>query len=654
MKSFFAKSLLTALSLLIGAAAFAKDYTVTSPSGDLAMTISAEGRLVWSLAVKGETVLSDNPIALKLKDGRILGKLPKVRKAATASRVESIEAPFYRQAKFESAYNSLVLTFKDGWGLEVRAYDDGVAYRITTAFKEDFEITDETVSFSFAKSYKMLVPYFKSKTKDIYEFSFERPYTVRQDKVDTRLSYMPVYADLGGNGHLLLMESDLEDYPGIYLRDTEKGFRALFAPIPTDYTISNRGVKRPSEYGDIIAKSKGTRSFPWRIVGYAADEKDLPVNNMVYALASPSRLGDPSWIRTGLSSWDWWNGFRRHGVDFKSGINTETYLYDIDFASRFGLSYVIVDEGWYQNLDMMTPIEEMDIPKLCKEAADKGVGLMLWCTCGVLDKDLEGICAHYSELGVAGFKVDFFDAQDQPVVNQVYRIAETAAKYHLVLDLHGIYKPTGLCRTWPNIINFEGVFGLEQLKWCDLKKANMPKYDVTFPFIRMACGPVDYTPGALRNATRDDFRAVYLKPMSQGTRAHQVATYIVFDAPLAMLCDSPSDYIKEEETTRFIASIPTVFDKTSILSGKIGKRIVTLRQKGGRYYVGGLSYWKGGDIEVDFSFLPSGLWNVKCFQDGANADTVGEDYTIDFFKVTSQDRKTIHVAPGGGFAMIIE
>ena len=640
-------------ALCLGLTASAKDYSIKSPSGELEMTVSADSRLTWELTVKGETVLEDNPIALRLSDGRILGQLPRVRKAVTSSRAESFDAPFYRQAHLETAFNQLTLHFKDGWTLEARAYDDGVAYRFVTAFKEDASVAGETVSFSFTKPYRKLVPYV-SQRKDIYETSFESPYTERRDDIQSRFSFMPVYIDLEGNGHLLLMESDVEDYPGIFLQDTAHGFRAVFPPVPTAYQKSNRYVDRPTAYGDVIARVKGTRTYPWRIVGYAADQKDLAVNNMVYALAAPSRLDDTSWIRPGLSTWDWWNGIRRHGVGFKAGINTDTYLYDIDFAARFGIAYTLIDEGWYKNLDMMTPIDEIDIPRLCKEAASKGVKLMLWCTSGVLDRDLEAICAHYEALGAAGFKVDFFDAQDQKVVEQVYRFAETAARHHLVLDFHGIYKPTGLSRTWPNVINYEGVFGLEQLKWTDRKDADMPGYDVTFPFIRMASGPVDYTPGALRNANRNDFRAINLRPMSQGTRAHQVATYIVFDAPYAMLCDSPSDYLKEEETTRFIASIPTVFDRTEILSGVIGKHIVTLREKDRRFYVGGLASWDGAKVEIDFSFLPDGLWSVTLFRDGANCHRCAEDYAIETFKVSNHDRKTLSLASGGGFAMIIE
>ena len=381
---------------------------------------------------------------------------------------------------------------------------------------------------------------------------------------------------------------------------------------------------------------------------------ELPVNNMVYQLASPCRLDDVSWISVGQSSWDWWNAFRRHGVDFKAGINTETYLYDIDFAAKFGIRYILLDEGWYKNKNIFTTVDEIDIPRICAHAAEKGVGVILWVSKGVLGLKPEKAFKHYSEMGVSGFKIDFFDSQEAAMVGRITRYAEAAAKYHLVIDFHGIYKPVGLNRTYPNVLNFEGVYGLENMKWCNPDRCDMPRNDVILPYIRQAAGQMDYTPGALRNATRKDFRAVSAKPMSQGTRAHQLACYVVFDAPLQMLCDSPSDYLREEETTRWIASIPTVFDSTNILSGKTGEWILTLREKSGSYYLGAMTSWTARDIPVDFSFLPEGEWNCCIFRDGVNADTVAEDYVVDTFKVSSSDSRIFHLAQGGGFVMIIK
>ena len=626
----------------------AKDYDLLSPSGKLKVGVSVGEQCTWSLEVAGEKVLENNLMELSF-DNQTLGKNASVQKARKLSKSEHIVAPFYRQAEFDAKYNSLTLKMKGGWALEFRAYDDGVAYRFVTDLKENQKVTGEAVEFNFIKPYRMLVPYARTAKGDKYRTSFESEYDEvtagDASKAGDRFAFMPVYVDLGEKGRLLLMESDLWDYPGMFLKTTAKGFKSEFPGYPGNIQVQD------AVYLDFLTRVNGVHSYPWRIVAYGANDTDLPVNNMVYQLASPCRINDTSWIKPGQSSWDWWNAFIRYGVDFESGINTETYLYDIDFAARYGIQYILVDDGWYKNKNIFTPIDEMDIQKICDHAREKGVKVLLWVSKGVLGLKPEKAFEHYSKMGVAGFKIDFFDSQEAAMVNRICMYAEAAAKYHLVLDFHGIYKPVGLNRTWPNVLNYEGVFGLENVKWD--KNLDMPRNDVILPFIRQAAGQMDYTPGALRNANRVDYRAIHARPMSQGTRAHQVACYVVFDSPLEMLCDSPSDYLKEDETTRFITSIPTVFDRTGILSGKVGESVVTLREKDGRYYLGALTSWEARDVDVDFSFLPAGSWKCRLFADGANAHKAGEDYVLREFSVSSASSEKIHLAPGGGFAMII-
>ena len=499
----------------------------------------------------------------------------------------------------------------------------------------------------------MLVPYARISKNDKYRTSFESLYDEVNagdaSKADGRLAFMPVYVDLGDAGRLLLTESDLWAYPGMFLRTTDRGFEAEFPPYPNNTQVQD------GKYLDYLNVVEGTRTYPWRIVAYAEDEKGLAVNNMVYQLATPCKLDDISWIKPGKSTWDWWNAIRRHGVDFKAGINTETYLYDIDFAAKYGIEYILIDDGWYRNKNIFNPIDGLDIRKICDHAAEKGVKVILWVSKGVLGLRPAKAFEHYSKMGVAGFKIDFFDSQEAAMVSRINMYAEEAAKYHLVLDFHGHFKPVGLNRTWPNVLNFEGVAGLENLKWAG-SDFDMPRNDVILPFIRQAAGAMDYTPGALRNASKKEYRTVNERPMSQGTRAHQLACYVVFDEPFAMLCDSPSDYLKEDETTRWIASIPTVFDRTEILSAKIGEYVVTMREKDGKYYVGGLTNWEARDLAVDTSFLPEGNWKWKIFMDGKNADTVGSDYVLGFFNSISKDKGpvTIPLAPGGGFVIVFE
>ena len=638
--------------LLVAMPLQAKVYKVSSPSGRLALGVSVEDRCTWSLEVGGEKVLDDNDLALEF-EGLTLGQGAKVLKQTRQSRSEHIVAPFYRQAEFDTKYNALTLKMKGGWSLELRAYDDGVAYRFATSMQGERKVLGEKAEFNFCKPYGMLVPYARISKNDRYRTSFESLYDEVNagdaSKADGRLAFMPVYVDLGDTGRLLLTESDLWAYPGMFLRTTDRGFEAEFPPYPNNTQVQD------GKYLDYLNVVEGTRTYPWRIVAYAEDEKGLAVNNMVYQLATPCKLDDISWIKPGKSTWDWWNAIRRHGVDFKAGINTETYLYDIDFAAKYGIEYILIDDGWYRNKNIFNPIDGLDIRKICDHAAEKGVKVILWVSKGVLGLRPAKAFEHYSKMGVAGFKIDFFDSQEAAMVSRINMYAEEAAKYHLVLDFHGHFKPVGLNRTWPNVLNFEGVAGLENLKWAG-SDFDMPRNDVILPFIRQAAGAMDYTPGALRNASKKEYRTVNERPMSQGTRAHQLACYVVFDEPFAMLCDSPSDYLKEDETTRWIASIPTVFDRTEILSAKIGEYVVTMREKDGKFYVGGLTNWDARELTVDTSFLPEGNWKWKIFMDGKNADTVGSDYVLGFFNSISKDKGpvTIPLAPGGGFVIVFE
>ena len=409
-------------------------------------------------------------------------------------------------------------------------------------------------------------------------------------------------------------------------------------------------VKQPLVIKDEIA----TMNFPEDRETYMAYSTTQPGQDP-YALASPNRIGDCSWIKTGKAAWEWWNDWGISGVDFKAGINMETYRHYIDFAAENGLGFVILDEGWYDpgKGDMLTPIPGLDLEELVRYGKRKGVDLMLWTVFNVLDDQLEEACRKYSAMGIAGFKVDFLDRDDQTAVEMAYRIAEATARHKLTLDLHGFYKPTGLDRTYPNVINYESVFGMEEMKWSTVEK-DMMEYDVTMPYIRMMAGPVDYTPGAMRNASRRDFKPVYCNPMSQGTRCHQLAAYIVHDSPLTMLADNPTIYRKEQECTDFIVSLPNKgIDETRVLQGRLGEYIITARRAGTSWYVGGMTDWTPREVTLDFSFLAEGDYEVVLFRDGVNAGKQAGDYRKETFRVTPGDRKAIRLASGGGFAMSI-
>lgn len=649
------------LLLLIGNASFAakeKKYVLSSPDGTLKVEISAGNELAYQVMHGNDTILSHSNIGLVLENGTIVGKTPRITGERRRKIKDNIESPFYRFKEFVATGNELDLKLKGGFGIIFRAYNEGVAYRFYTTQSSDIIIKEEQAEFNFKEDYTAYLPYTTNDKKPM-AMAYQNVYDITPlSKAQPKLAFLPVTVDCG-SVKLTLLESDLEAYPGVFVQSQQGkyGLKGVFAPYPakTDF-YPWRKQEYVTETTDFISRSRGSRSYPWRVLAITEKDTDMPVNNLVYALASPNRIGDTSWIKTGKVAWDWWNDWNLKGVPFKAGINMDTYKYYIDFASRNGLEFIVLDEGWYdpKSGDMLTVIPELDLPELIAYGKSKGVEIVLWTVFNVLDSQLEAACKKYADMGIKGFKVDFLDRDDQTAVEMVYRIAEMTARYKLTLDLHGIYKPTGINRTYPHIINFESVFGMEEVKWTDIKN-NMPLYDVTFPYIRMMAGPVDYTPGAMRNATKADWRAMYYTPASMGTRCHQLAAYIVHDSPFTMLCDAPTNYLNEQECVDFIASLPVEVDSTFIASGELGKYIVTVRKKDVNWYIGGMTNWDERDVQLDFSFLPEGMsYTAVLFKDGVNANKQAEDYRKETIRIDKDSRLTLHLASGGGFAMKLE
>lgn len=649
------------LLLLIGNVSLAakeKKYVLSSPDGTLKVEISTGNELAYQVMHGNDTILSHSNIALVLEDGTIVGKTPRITGERRKKIKDNIESPFYRFKEFVATGNELDLKLKGGFGIIFRAYNEGVAYRFYTTQSSDIIIKEEQAEFNFNKDYMAYLPYTTNDKKPM-AMAFQNVYDITPlSKAQPKLAFLPVTVDCG-SVKLTLLESDLEAYPGMFVQSQQGkyGLKGVFAPYPakTDF-YPWRKQEYVTETTDFISRSCGSRSYPWRVLAITEKDTDMPVNNLVYALASPNRIGDTSWIKTGKVAWDWWNDWNLKGVPFKAGINMDTYKYYIDFASRNGLEFIVLDEGWYapKSGDMLTVIPELDLPELIAYGKSKGVEIVLWTVFNVLDSQLEAACKKYADMGIKGFKVDFLDRDDQTAVEMVYRIAEMTARYKLTLDLHGIYKPTGINRTYPHIINFESVFGMEEVKWTDIKN-NMPLYDVTFPYIRMMAGPVDYTPGAMRNATKADWRAIYYTPASMGTRCHQLAAYIVHDSPFTMLCDAPTNYLNEQECVDFMASLPVEVDSTFIASGELGKYIVTVRKKDVNWYIGGMTNWDERDVQLDFSFLPEGMsYTAVLFKDGVNANKQAEDYRKETIRINKDSRLTLHLASGGGFAMKLE
>lgn len=641
-----------------------KVYEVQDPLGKVKIKVEVGNENIsYCVLHEGEMMITPSVISMTLTDGRIFGVHPRVVKVRRRNIEEIIRPPLYRKNTIEDNCGELTLDFKGGYSLVFRAYADGAAYRFVSHLKKPFEVESERAVFGLPGDSKVYAAYPKGRMNDgkpdPFYSCFQSTYShhALSEWVEGQLAFLPLLAEMPGGKKICITEADLMSYPGMYLtcENGKSGLKGVFAAYPDRIVPEVRGLKGVvKSRKDYIAKAEGETAFPWRVTVVATEDKQLLDNDMVYRLASPARFSDFSWIKPGKVAWDWWNNWNLYHVDFLAGINTETYKHYIDFASRHGIEYVILDEGWSVPgaADLMQIVPEIDLQEIIAHADRKNVGIILWAGYLAFDKEMDRICKHYSEMGVKGFKIDFMDRDDQIAVDFNRRAAATGAKYKLLIDLHGTYKPTGLQRTYPNAINFEGVFGLEEVKWA-AKDMDQVTYDVTFPFIRMVAGPVDYTQGAMNNANKENFRAVYTEPMSQGTRCRQLAEYVVFESPLNMLCDSPTNYDKEEECTSFIAGIPTVWDNTLPLQAKIGEYIVIARQKNGVWYVGGLTDWEARDVEIDLSFLPSGNYRAELFKDGVNADRVAKDYKREFLDLTAEQKLKIHLAPGGGFVMKI-
>ncbi|KAA6333017.1 alpha-glucosidase, partial [termite gut metagenome] len=551
---------------------------------------------------------------LTLSTGEVWGDKARLSKSNTRNVKNTITSPFYRKDKIEDEYAELVLTFSNQWSVEFRAYNDGVAYRFVSQRKKPFTVQSEEAVYNFGKDVTATVPYVNAGKDGDYESQFMNSFenTYITDKLSQlnkgRLIFLPLVVEVDGGKKVCITEADLESYPGLYLTNAKgnSSLSGVLAPYPKKAEQGGHNMlqMQVTEREAYIAKVNAPRTFPWRVAIITAADKELADSDMIYKLASPSRVPDISWVKPGKVAWDWWNDWNVDGVDFVSGINNDTYNYYIDFASANGLEYIILDEGWAVNLqaDLMQVVKEINIKELVDYAAKKNVGIILWAGYQAFNRDMENVCRHYSQIGVKGFKVDFMDRDDQEIVEFDYRAAATCAKYNLILDLHGMYKPAGLNRTYPNVLNFEGVHGLEQLKWSPAS-VDQVKYDVTIPFIRQVAGPLDYTQGAMRNASRGNYYPRNSEPMSQGTRCRQLATYVVFHSPFNMLCDTPSNYMREAESLDFIAAIPTVWDESITLDGKVGEYIVTARRHGKTWYIGGMTDWDARDITVDLSFF---------------------------------------------------
>ena len=651
---------LTLLLLLLqtGQLFAADSLQVSSPDKKITVTISTKNRLSYTVSYNGSVLIQPSFINLSVRGKRSLADGFKVTSNKLETVNEEIISPVPEKRKIiRNHYNQLTISFAQPYSLQFRVFDDGVAYRIITKFKDSIIIENEEATFSFEKGKQTLLPLINYEGRqDRFHTSFEELYQVKNidslSKAD--IAYTPLLAGTGKEVKVAITESDLLDYPGMFITgNNDDALHGSFAPYPLETKMTEGGefsqeiVTRRADY---IAKTKGSRTLPWRVLMIAPNDKDLPGNDMVYRLATPSKIADPSWVNPGKGTDEWIIGINLFNIPFKAGLNTATYIFYIDFAKQFGFQRIMMDAGWsnYQNLLDVNPSISMDT--LAAYAKEKDIKISMWTLCSTLDKQLEPALDQFNKWGVDFIMTDFMDRDDQPMVNFYERIANACAEHKIMIMFHGAYAPKGFNRTWPNNITREGVLGSEYNIWSDKPT---PEHDVTLPFTRMLAGPFDYEPGILDNATKDQFRPINKKVMSQGTRCHQLAMFVVYDSPIQIFSGNPSQGLKEPEFMQLIGDIPTTWDETKILEASVGDYIVTARRKGNDWFIGGMTDWTERSFELPFNFLDAGSYQITSCIDGANADNYPSDYLLTTSSINSQSSVKVKMAPGGGFVFKI-
>ena len=648
------------IHLFIGGVAIAQETAIKSPDGRLSLKVNLSETVSWNVSLDGMNIIENATISMDMGSNRVLGSSPKLRSKNTESKNETIipQVP-NKDANIKSVFNQLTLNFKGGYQLVFRTYNDGVAYQFIDQSSKTKTVMNEQMTLTFPAGTSSFFP----QEESMYSHN-ERDYLNKNisDIATGEFCSLPVMFDTK-KAKVLFTESSLLNYPGLFLaKGKENTFTTTFPKyvlkaVPNEAFNPDRN-QIISEEAEFIAKVDGKRSYPWRVFIISDDDRTFVESNLVTQLSPATKISDVSWIKPGQVAWDWYNANNVYGVDFEAGVNDETYKYFIDFASKNGIEYVILDEGWTKSTtEILEDNENIDVPELIKYAKSKNVEIILWVLWKPLYENPEKILQLYSSWGAVGIKTDFMQRSDQYVVESYEKIAEIAAKYKLLVDYHGAFKPAGVERMWPNIINYEGVKGNENNKW---SSAITPEHNVTLPFIRMAAGPLDFTPGAMINMNKVDYEtggpnyaAFWTRPMSFGTRAHQVAMYVVFEAPIQMLCESPTIYYKEQETVDFITQIPTIWDETVVLEGAVSDYIIVARRKGDNWYLGAMTDWTARDFELDFSFLGEGEFEMKSLRDGINAHRNAQDYKIETNSVNQNAKISIHLSGGGGYSAII-
>ena len=622
--------------------------SVASPDGNIKVDVTLAGGITYDVWCGDELVLDDSRLSMDV-DGHVLGSSPKLQKATRRS-VSEVKKPFLRlkYAEVPNNFNELTLKMKGGWSVVFRAYNDGVAYRFETEFPGEIKVNNEDITVFFPDETQLVL-----QQSGGFRTSYEEPYSFHkasQYRAYSKMAHYPILAVTPGGTKVLMSESDLVDYPAPFFRGNEaNGLVSVFHAVPAKQTPVHDKAVDIDLCEKYIAKTSGTRTFPWRYFVITKDDAGLLETTMTCRLAQDSKLEDVSWIVPGQASWEWWNGAVPYGpdVDFVAGLNVETYKYFMDFASRYGVKYIVMDEGWAKdNMDPYTPNPDCDLFEIIAHGNEVGVGVILWLTWRCVEEN-PGLFAKFAEWGIKGVKIDFMDRSDQWMVNFYERTVKEAAKHKLFVNFHGAFKPAGLEYMYPNLLSYEGVLGLEQMERC------VPSNSLYLPFIRNAVGPMEYTPGAMISMQPERYAACRPNSAGVGTRTYQMANFVVFESGLHMLADNPTLYYNNDDCTRFISSVPVLWDEIKVLSAKLGDHVLVAKRSGQEWFIGGMTaeQEKPLEIEVVLDFLPEGqVFTLTSFEDGVNAHVQAMHYVKNVRQVRKGDKVKIRMARNGGYA----
>lgn len=651
------KGILTLLAagLLSAASVHAKDIrtlSLQSPNKKLKATVAINDSVTYSVQFGNDLILKPSTISMHL-DKIVLGKNGTVSNVRTQTVNENIRPVYGKFAQVNDNYNELAIDFGKDYTIIFRAYNEGVAYRFVTRLKDSLNVLSEQADFQLANPKSAIV----AETDNYTAWELAYTYPAFDEVSDTKHTITPALFTQTNDTRVVVAESDVLDYPGMYLTRNGAKMHGVWANYPSQTKMGSWGdfVSVVTERTPYVAKTVGTRNFPWRIVMVTNDDKSLLTNNLIYKLATPQQIKNTSWIKPGKAAWEWWHDAILPGADIPSGMDnrsTQLYNFYVDFAAKNNLEFLMIDAGWSNVYDIQKPNEKVDIHNIINHAKSKNVGVFLWVVASSLLKDLDGNMDYLKNLGAVGLKVDFFDRDDQLAIESMEKIAKAAADRQLMINFHGCTKPTGMERAYPNIVNYEAVRGQECSKWDTTPN---PQHHMTFVFTRMLAGPLDYTPGGMRSKTKAEFKPIDPGlPSVMGTRVHQLAMYVLYDQAFAMLCDAPTEYEKYPDVLRFLSVVPTSFDDTKVLDAKVGEYAVMAKRKGESWYLGGMTNWTERDVKVAFDFLPKGkTFIAEIYTDGANANTDPNQYNYKKVTVTSKTVLPIHLSTGGGVAMYI-